>query len=98
MAEVLELAHLAQRDGVAEMQVGAGGVDAELDVERDAALELLLESASGTILAAPEVMMRICSSTGNIGAPFCKVIAPSPRAGGNSRGRAVLGNDIWALV
>ena len=43
VAEVLELAHLAQRHGVAEMKVGRRGVDAELDVERRALLELLLE-------------------------------------------------------
>ena len=43
MAEVLELAHLAQRHGMAEVQVGGGGVDAELDVQRHALGELRLE-------------------------------------------------------
>ena len=47
MAEVLELAHLAQRHGVTEVQVGARGVDAELDVEGHALLELLLELLEG---------------------------------------------------
>ena len=43
VAEVLELAHLAQRDGMAEVQVGRRGVNAELDVERRVLLELLPE-------------------------------------------------------
>ena len=47
MAQVLELAHLAQRHGVAEMEVGARGVDAELDVERRALLELLAQVGLG---------------------------------------------------
>ena len=47
VAEVLELAHLAQRDGMAEVKVRARGVDAQLDVERHAALELLLEVGLG---------------------------------------------------
>ena len=47
MAQILELAHLAQRNGVAQVQVRTGGVDAELDVERHAALELLLEVGLG---------------------------------------------------
>ena len=41
MAQILELAHLAQRHRVAEMQIGAGGIHAKLDVERLAPLELL---------------------------------------------------------
>ena len=41
MAQILELAHLAQRHRVAEMQIGAGGVHTQLDVERLAPLELL---------------------------------------------------------
>ena len=47
MAEVLELAHLAQGHGVAEVQVGAGGVNAKLDVERHATLELLAKLGLG---------------------------------------------------
>ena len=43
VAQVLELAHLAQGHGVAEVQVGGGGVHAQLDVEGRALLELLLE-------------------------------------------------------
>ena len=43
VAEVLELAHLAQRDGVAQVQVGRGRVDAQLDVQGGALLELLFE-------------------------------------------------------
>ncbi len=33
VAEVLELAHFAEDDGVAEVEVGGGGVHAELDAE-----------------------------------------------------------------
>lgn len=36
MAEVLELAQLAQHDGVPEVEVGAGRIAAELDAQRDA--------------------------------------------------------------
>ena len=45
VAEVLELAQLAQRDGVADMDVRSRRVDAELDVEGFAALELFKQSA-----------------------------------------------------
>ena len=34
VAEILELAELAQGHGVAKMDVGSRGVDAKLDVER----------------------------------------------------------------
>ena len=47
VAEVLELAHLAQRHRMAKVQVGARGVNAELDVERNAALELLAQLRLG---------------------------------------------------
>ena len=47
MAQVLELAHLAQRHGVAQVQVRAGGVDAELDVEGLALLKLLAKVGLG---------------------------------------------------
>ena len=43
MAQVLELAHLAQGHCMAQMEVGARGVHAQLDVERHAPLELLLK-------------------------------------------------------
>jgi hypothetical protein len=33
MAEVLELAHFSQDDGVAEVYIGAGRVQAELDTQ-----------------------------------------------------------------
>ena len=45
VAKVLELAELAQRDGVADMDVGSRRIDTELDVEGFAALELLEQSA-----------------------------------------------------
>ena len=44
VTQVLELAHLLQGHGVAQVQVGARGVNAELDVERATLLELLLEA------------------------------------------------------
>ena len=43
MAEVLELAQLAQGHGMADVQVRAGGVDAQLDVEGLALVQLLLQ-------------------------------------------------------
>lgn len=69
VAQVLELTHLAQGHGMAQVQVGAGGIDAELDVEGSPFSSFLRRSASGTICAAPEVMIRICSSTDSIGYP-----------------------------
>ena len=47
VAQVLELAHLAQRHGMAQVQIGAGGVDAELDVEGLALLKLLAKVGLG---------------------------------------------------
>ena len=47
VAQVLELAHLAQGDGVAKVKVGAGGIDAQLDVERHPALKLLAKLVHG---------------------------------------------------
>ena len=52
VAQVLELAHLAQRHGVAQVQVGAGGVDAELDVEGLALLKLLAKVGLGNDLGS----------------------------------------------
>ena len=40
MAEVLELAQLAQRDSMADVDIGCSWVDTKLDVERLVALEL----------------------------------------------------------
>ena len=50
MAEVLELAQLAQGHGMADVQVRAGGVDAQLDVEGLAAVQLLLQAVEGLYL------------------------------------------------
>ena len=47
MAEVLELAELAQRHGMAQVDVGSRGIHAQLDVERLAALELLEQGGFG---------------------------------------------------
>ena len=51
MPGVLELAELVEDDGVAEVDVGGGGVDAELDAQRPALplgkVELGLERAFG---------------------------------------------------
>ena len=64
MAELLELPQLPQRDGVAEVDVEAGRVDAVLDAQRlagrDAAFELLACSSSlaVSICAAPRRMQR----------------------------------------
>ena len=47
MALVLEGAHPLQRDPAADVDVGRGDVDPELDAQRTAELELLLEPALG---------------------------------------------------
>ena len=47
VSKVLELAHLTQGDGVAEVEVGAGGIHAQLDVERHPALKLLAKLVHG---------------------------------------------------
>ena len=47
MTEVLELAQLAQRNGMADMDIGCRRVNAKLDVQRLVALELLEQSALG---------------------------------------------------
>lgn len=46
MTEVLELSELAQRDGVAEMNVRGGRIDAELDIELFASLGASREAGS----------------------------------------------------
>ena len=43
VALVLELLELAQHDGVAEVQIRRGGIDAEIDAQRFAGLRGLLE-------------------------------------------------------
>ena len=43
VAELLEMAQLVDHHGVAEVQVGRGGVEAELDAQRRAARELARE-------------------------------------------------------
>ena len=47
MARVLELAQLLQHDGVAEMDVGGGRVEPELDPQRAAFGEPSLEGSVG---------------------------------------------------
>ena len=47
MTEILELAQLAQGNGVSDMDIGSSWVDAKLDVERFSALQLFEESAFG---------------------------------------------------
>ena len=47
VAQVLELTHLAQGHGMAQVQVGAGRIDAELDVEGLALLKLLAKVGLG---------------------------------------------------
>src|SRR4030095_2563504 len=43
MAEILEVAQLAQDDRVAQMKIGRGGVEPQLDLERSASLARSLE-------------------------------------------------------
>ena len=47
VAEILELAELLEDDREAEVDVGRGGVDAQLDAERPAELQLPLEPPVG---------------------------------------------------
>ena len=67
VAQVLELAHLAQRDRMAQMQIRAGRIDAQLDVERLAALELLKQAAFGHDLRSArcdDVKLFFCEQHG----------------------------------
>src|SRR5206468_12794371 len=47
LAEILEQPQSAQHDGEAEVEVGRGGVDTELDPQRTAGRELLAELVCG---------------------------------------------------
>ncbi len=51
VAEILKVFHLAQQHGVAEVQVGGGGVETDLYLERHSGPERLLELAEGLLLA-----------------------------------------------
>ena len=74
VAELLEVAELAHEDGVAEVEVGGGGVEAGLDAEgmpvrressrRAARAAGSFEEAGGMISAAPLVMRSSWSATG----------------------------------
>ena len=50
MAQVLEMLHLAQQDGVSQMQIGGGGVEPDLDGEGFLFLAGLDESAPQFLL------------------------------------------------
>ena len=73
VAELLEVAQLAHEDGVAEVEIGRGGVEAGLDAHGlaggDGLLDALLErSRAGMISATPLVMRSSWSSRdGNVG-------------------------------
>ena len=54
MARRLELAELLEDDDVAEMDVGRGRVDAELDAQRAPLGQALLELAGGQHVDRPE--------------------------------------------
>ena len=74
MAELLEVLQLAHEHGVAEVEVGGGGVEAGFDAQGDAGFARLFESgcsasgaeaaAGGMISAAPLVMRSSWSATG----------------------------------
>ena len=65
MAGVLELAQLLQHDRVAEVEVGRGRVQAELDAQRAAAREALLERARGQ--AVDRVARQVRRRLGGLG-------------------------------
>ena len=62
MAGVLELAQLLEHDGVAEVDVGGGRVDPELDAQRAALGDPPLEGAGG------QAVDRV---PGQVGGGFC---------------------------
>ena len=44
MAQILKMLHLAQQHGMAQMQIGSGGIEACLDAQRPAGLGVLLRA------------------------------------------------------
>ena len=51
MAHVLEMLQLAQDNGVAQVNIGRGGIDAEIDAQRLAGLRGLLELGAQILFA-----------------------------------------------
>ena len=70
VAEVLELAQLAQDDGVAEVDVGRRRVDAELDAQRPALGELASRAPSGSASTALRVRKRASSAAESVMGPM----------------------------
>ena len=52
MSQILELTHLAQRNGVPQVKIGACGVDAQLDVKWRALFEFLAQIRLGDDLGS----------------------------------------------
>ena len=51
MAEILEMFHLAQQHGVAQMQVGRGGIETGLNAQRPAGLGRLRQAFAQVLFA-----------------------------------------------
>ena len=88
VAEVLELAQLLQHDGVAEVQVGRGRVQAELDAQRAALGEALLERAAraGTSTALRARCAAVGRPRGDL--PSGPMLESAPRGPGPPAARA----------
>ena len=60
VAELLELAHLVDQHRVPEVQIGRGGIESGLDLQRRAALELALQ------LAGQQQVLRTARQLGHL--------------------------------
>ena len=82
VAEVLEVAHLAQDHRVAEVQVGRGRVEADLDLQLAAGLAALLEALREVLArdqvhgAAGEVVELLLDRNARVGGEWMPIHAP----------------------
>ncbi len=81
--ELLELAQFLEDDAVTEMEVGGGGVDAELGAERGAAFELLEQFALAENAGGAAVRSWSCSA-GDFMAWTGRAVKNMPRGASSS--------------